>query len=72
MFWIEFDKSVTEEDTLSFMKKRLTSYGTFVSCGRFAKRVIGVETSGKDMRKTHKITGSKAHRNMLESVCTLS
>lgn len=41
MFWIEFDKRVTEEDILNFMKKHLTFYGTFVSCGRFAKRVIG-------------------------------
>ena len=41
MFWIEFDTSVTEEDILSFMQKHLTCYGTFISCGRFAKRVIG-------------------------------
>lgn len=41
MYWIEFDKSVTEEIILNFMKEHLTSYGTFVSCGRFAKRVIG-------------------------------
>lgn len=41
MFWIEFDRSVTEEDILNFMKKHLTAQGTFVSCGRFAKRLIG-------------------------------
>lgn len=41
MFWIEFDKSVTEEDILGFMKKHLTQQGTFISCGRFARRLIG-------------------------------
>lgn len=41
MFWIEFDKSVTEDDILNFMKNHLSAQGTFVSCGRFAKRLIG-------------------------------
>lgn len=41
MFWIEFDKTVTEDDILNFMKNHLSSQGTFVSCGRFAKRLIG-------------------------------
>ncbi len=41
MFWVQFDKSVAEEDILNFMKKHLTQQGTFVSCGRFAKRLIG-------------------------------
>lgn len=41
MFWIEFDKSVTEDNILNFMKNHLSAQGTFVSCGRFAKRLIG-------------------------------
>ena len=41
MFWIEFDKTVEEADILNFMKQHLTPLGTFVSCGRFAKRIIG-------------------------------
>lgn len=41
MFWIQFDESVTEDDILNFMKTHLTYYGTFVSNGRFAKRIIG-------------------------------
>lgn len=41
MFWVQFDKSVTEDDILNFMKGHLSAQGTFVSCGRFAKRVIG-------------------------------
>ena len=40
MFWIEFDKSVTKEDIMNFMKRHLTQQGTFISCGRFAKRLI--------------------------------
>lgn len=41
MFWIEFDKTVTEDDILSFMKKHLDYRGVFISNGRFANRVIG-------------------------------
>ena len=41
MFWIEFDRSVTEDNVLNFMKDHLNAQGTFVSCGRFAKRLIG-------------------------------
>ena len=36
MFWIEFDRSVTEDNILNFMKDHLNAQGTFVSCGRFA------------------------------------
>ena len=41
MFWIQFDKSVTEEDILGFMKKHSGKYGSFFSNGRFAKRLMG-------------------------------
>lgn len=41
MFWIEFDKSVTEDDILNFMRKHPGKYGSFCSNGRFAKRLIG-------------------------------
>lgn len=41
IFWIEFDKTVTEEDILKFMQKHVSAYGHFCSCGRFAKRLIG-------------------------------
>lgn len=41
MFWIQFDKSVTEDDILNFMKKHVGRHGSFCSNGRFAKRVIG-------------------------------
>lgn len=41
MFWIEFSKSVTEDDILNFMKKHPGKYGAFCSNGRFAQRVIG-------------------------------
>ena len=41
MFWVQFDKSVIEDDILNFMKGHLSAQGTFISCGRFAKRVIG-------------------------------
>lgn len=41
MFWIQFDKSVTEEDILGFMKKHPGKYGSFFSNGRFAKRLMG-------------------------------
>lgn len=40
MFWIEFDKTVTQDDIVKFMRKHLTWMGNFCSCGRFAKRVI--------------------------------
>ena len=41
MFWVEFDKSVTAEDILHFMRNHLDWRGQFTSCGRFAKRVFG-------------------------------
>lgn len=39
MFWIEFDKAVTEADIVTFMRSHLNWAGMFCSCGRFAKRV---------------------------------
>lgn len=40
MFWIEFDKAVTEDDIVSFMRNHLQWNGMFCSNGRFAKRVF--------------------------------
>lgn len=40
MFWIEFDKTVTQEDIIRFMRNHLNWMGNFCSCGRFAKRII--------------------------------
>ena len=39
MFWIEFDKTVTEADIVAFMRGHLNWVGMFCSCGRFAKRI---------------------------------
>ncbi len=41
MFWIQFDSTVSEKDILAFMQKHLSKCGTFCSCGRFAKRLLG-------------------------------
>ncbi len=41
MFWIQFDSNVSEDDILLFMQRHLNRNGTFCSCGRFAKRLIG-------------------------------
>ncbi len=40
MFWIEFDKTVTQDDIVKFMRNHLNWMGNFCSCGRFAKRII--------------------------------
>lgn len=42
MFWIQFDKIVTEEDLICFMNNHshYNKYGKFFSsCGRFAQRI---------------------------------
>ena len=42
MFWIQFDKSVSEDDLIQFMNNHSTinKYGKFfTSCGRFAQRI---------------------------------
>ena len=42
MFWIQFDKSVTEEDLIQFMNNHQfeSNHGKyFASCGRFASRI---------------------------------
>ena len=42
MFWIQFDKSVTEDDLIQFMNNHQfeSKYGKyFASCGRFALRI---------------------------------
>lgn len=41
LFWIQFHKSVTRYDILSFMQKYLQWNGTFYSNGRFALRLLG-------------------------------
>lgn len=41
MFWIQFDKSVSKDDILNFMKHHSNKYGSFCSSGRFAKRIFG-------------------------------
>lgn len=40
MFWIAFDECVDEEDIQRFMRNHLGPWGWFLSCGRFAKRMI--------------------------------
>lgn len=40
IFWIEFDKTVSEEDILKFQRKHLNEHDSFCSCGRFARRLI--------------------------------
>ena len=40
MFWIEFDRMVTEDNIIRFMRSHLNWMGNFCSCGRFAKRVV--------------------------------
>lgn len=39
MFWIQFSKTVTENNILEFMKSHLDSHQNFTSNGRFAERV---------------------------------
>lgn len=38
MFWIQFDKLVTENDIVQFQLKHLDNYGTFVLANRFVQR----------------------------------
>lgn len=45
MFWIEFDKAVTEADIVTFMRSHLNWAGMFCSCGRFAKRIYASHNS---------------------------
>lgn len=39
IFWISFDKSVTEDDLFQFMENHTDEYDTFWMRGRFAKRL---------------------------------
>lgn len=41
MFWIEFDKSVTNEDIINFQRKHTNEYGGFCINGRFVIRILG-------------------------------
>ena len=40
MFWIGFDKSVTEEDIIKFQQHHLNTNGNFCICGRMNKRYV--------------------------------
>jgi hypothetical protein len=40
MFWIEFDKNVTEADVEAFLIQLKKKYGTFATCGCFAMRMF--------------------------------
>lgn len=40
MFWIQFDKSITMDDIVGFMRQHLNWAGMFCSSGRFAKRIF--------------------------------
>ena len=60
MFWIQFDKSVTEDDLIHFMNSHSTinKYGKyFTSCGRFAQRMYtyngNIEKSWNYFAATH-------------------
>ena len=44
MFWVEFDKSVTNEDIINFQRKHTNEYGGFCSCGRFVIRILANTT----------------------------
>ena len=39
MFWIEIDKTVTQDDIVKFMRNHLNWMGSFCSCGRFCGAV---------------------------------
>ena len=40
MFWIEFDKTVTEEDIEAFLIRLKEKYGSSATCGCFAMRIF--------------------------------
>ena len=50
MFWIEFDKSIQEQDIINFMNNHKTKFQDgrtyFFSCGRFAQRIF-MDMNGK-------------------------
>lgn len=47
MFWIEFDKSITEKDIIDFQRKHTNEFGAFCSCGRFVIRILATGNSDK-------------------------
>ena len=54
MFWIEFDKSVTDEDIIDFQRKHANEYGGFCCNGRFAIRILANTTGvGTGVEYTH-------------------
>ena len=44
MFWISFDKSVTNEDIINFQRKHTNEYGGFCCNGRFVIRILANTT----------------------------
>lgn len=44
MFWIEFDKSVTEDDIVKFQRRHTDKHGGFCCNGRFVMRIIANTT----------------------------
>jgi len=40
MFWIEFDRSVTNDDIIEFQRKHTDKYGGFCCNGRFVIRIL--------------------------------
>lgn len=44
MFWIEFDRSVTEDDIVKFQCSHTNKYGGFCCNGRFAMRILANTT----------------------------
>lgn len=44
MFWISFDKSVTESDIVDFQRRHTDKYGAFCCNGRFVMRILANTT----------------------------
>lgn len=44
MFWIEFDKSVTQNDIIEFQRRHTNKYGAFCCNGRFVLRILANTT----------------------------
>ena len=82
MFWIGFDKSVTEEDIIKFQRAYLDVNGNFCICGRMNKRyVVGengvwtrfeydaatVDAANKDLLRWMLIDKSCENRSKIDS-----
>lgn len=54
MFWIQFDKSVTEEDIIEFQRRHTNEYGGFCCNGRFVMRILANTTGiGSGVERTY-------------------